>query len=743
MVVERSSLEIEKSVLQLATEWQKLIANDLTRRYFEYSPAVINQTGFNIIVAILCLYLCEARQIIRPGTLKALQSQSNSYLQLIQLWQSCYLRWGDNLTMFALPLPLVLSDSLLQEMLYNLYNSSDAKLSVGILGQVYETVWVASEPQPVYSQKKQFSWRKSGGIYYTPKPIVQYMVQSTIDQTGLPLPQILDPACGGGAFLIEAYQYLLEHQLDCTGQFLHPFQLSFAQRQRVLNCLHGVDIDAQAVAIARLSLWLKLYEGSSYHGANFFDISQIKIHCGNALSSLDRTENAPESLASFDWQTFFSEAWRAGGFDIVLGNPPYVDAESMTLYLPDWRSYCTTHYQTATGNWDLFCIFIEKALQLCRYGGITSLLVPNKLFSAQYAGAARSLLLQKTQLISLRDYSRVPIFDASVYPIVYLAQKYVPGSVNQTVTQSVNQITAAPIYEQMASIEQVAHSHTLDLHSWMDKTTQPWSIGVQVQIKLMQRLDQLPKLRDVAQVSGAATVAEAYELQSQIQDTSSPTEADLQFVNSGTIDRYRILWGQKPVRYLGKVYRYPMIAAVNLVHLPPKRLIQAQQSKIIVAGMSRRLECALDERGRILAGKSTVVILPKPMPAQGATMTVDLRYLLGLLNSRLLSFYLQTRFSGNRLQGDYFRVGPPQIRELPIALPDLKQPNQWQPYNQVIELVDTRHKLDCASLNQVNLQTKLEFESGIIDTEIDSLVNQIYQLSAAEISALDECEYLR
>ncbi|QYO62284.1 N-6 DNA methylase [Leptolyngbya sp. 7M] len=206
MVVDRSGLELEKSVLQLATEWQKLIANDLTRRHFEYSPAVINQTGFNIIVAILCLYLCEARRIIRPGTLKALQNQSNSYLQLIQLWQSCCLRWGDNPSIFALPLPLVLSDSLLQEMLYNLYDSSDAKLSVGILGQVYETVWVASEPQPLYGQKEQFPLRKSGGIYYTPKPIVQYMVQSTIDQTGLPLPQILDPACGGGAFLIEAYQ---------------------------------------------------------------------------------------------------------------------------------------------------------------------------------------------------------------------------------------------------------------------------------------------------------------------------------------------------------------------------------------------------------------------------------------------------------------------------------------------------------------------------------------------------------
>lgn len=103
------------------------------------------------------------------------------------------------------------------------------------------------------------------------------MVQSTIDQTGLPLPQILDPACGGGAFLIEAYQYLLEHQLDCTGQFLHPFQLSFAQRQRVLNCLHGVDIDVQAVAIARLSLWLKLYEGSSYHGANFLTFPKLKF----------------------------------------------------------------------------------------------------------------------------------------------------------------------------------------------------------------------------------------------------------------------------------------------------------------------------------------------------------------------------------------------------------------------------------------------------------------------------------
>ena len=100
----------------------------------------------------------------------------------------------------------------------------------------------------------------------------------------------------------------------------------------------------------------------------------------------------------FDWEsktTGFGDIMANGGFDAVIGNPPYVDSEWMTLYHSNERIYCTTNYMSASGNWDLFCVFIEQALNLCRDNGISSMIVPNKLGAANYAKAVRNVLSRK------------------------------------------------------------------------------------------------------------------------------------------------------------------------------------------------------------------------------------------------------------------------------------------------------------------------------------------------------------
>ena len=155
----------------------------------------------------------------------------------------------------------------------------------------------------------------------------------------------------------------------------------------------------------------------------------------------------------------------------------------MTKYLPEWRQYCTAHYKSATGNWDLFCVFIEKALTLCRPNGFISLVVPNKLASADYASGARSLLTTESQIITLHDYSQSAAFEAAVYPLVFVAKK-----------------RSTPLKQ-------------LELGAvWAIAATVPES-------QLLDRLrDQFPQLGAIAQVNGAATVAEAYAMQELIEE---------------------------------------------------------------------------------------------------------------------------------------------------------------------------------------------------------------------------------
>ncbi len=651
----------DQAALSLAGAWRKaLLANRQSA-----------EAAAQITLAIWVLHLWELR--LGNRQLQQLCGRDQLSLRLTERWQGfCAQTSGRFLDLW----PAVdCTDGLLKSILASLYyphSEQFAQLSADILGQIYEQGLAKTGRQS----------RKSGGIYYTPQPMVEYIVRSTLSlRLAADLPQILDPACGGGAFLLTAYRYLRAYA-------------KHSDPETLLSCLHGVDIDPQSVAISQISLWLQSLEGAD--GRNQRRISFLKleqnIRCGNAV-----IDNSP--APSF-WQTAFPKALAAGGFDCVIGNPPYMDAELMSAEYPDWRAYCAQHYQAAAGNWDLFCIFIEKALQLCQIGGLSGLIVPNKLLSAGYAAATRQLLSQ-TDLQSIRDYSNIAVFNAAVYPIVYISQK----------VEQRNSIAVQ--YEKMLTLEQVQESRWIQITD----STAPW---ITASSDLMRRLDQLPKLGSLAQISGAATVAEAYALRSLIQNCSRPQPADLRLVNSGTIDRYRCLWGQKRLRYLGQSYQHPVVTAQNLPHLPFRRLNQAQQPKLIVAGMGLRLEAMLDQTGGILAGKSTSVIGSAIGSAE-----INLRYLLGLLNSRLLSFYLLNCFGGNRLQGGYLQIGSPQLRQLPIVGLAESQPAKSQ---QIIDLV-----------NQIlNFDSLVDSEKiRTADAEIDAAVYEIYQLSESEIEEVE------
>ncbi|MGA8611835.1 MAG: TaqI-like C-terminal specificity domain-containing protein, partial [Xanthobacteraceae bacterium] len=114
-----------------------------------------------------------------------------------------------------------------------------------------------------------------------------------------------------------------------------------------------------------------------------------------------------------------------------------------------------------------------------------------------------------------------------------------------------------------------------------------------------------------------------------------------------------------PSRYIKKSYTKPIIEESRWQRLPPKRLAEAQTPKIVVGGMNKTLECLVDD-GKLVAGKSTTIVFNTAYP---------LNYVLGVLNSKLITFFFQRRFSGLALQGGFFRMGPPQLQHLPIPDP--------------------------------------------------------------------------
>ena len=322
-----------------------------------------------------------------------------------------------------------------------------------ILGQVYEQFLgkvIRLTPGHRAKVEEKPEVRKAGGVYYTPRYIVDYIVENTVGEllkgktpnTASKL-KIVDPACGSGSFLLGAFQYLmdwhekyyLEHDPEKWTKGKAPriiqtadgdWQLTRTEKKRILvNNLHGVDINSQAVEVTKLSLLLKVLEEETGQLSLGFERAlpdlNDNIKCGNSLIGWDYFEGqliTDEAdvlrVNPFDWEKAFPNIFSHGGFDAVIGNPPYVRQES----LGDDKKYYQSHYQVYAGMADLYAYFVEKGINLLAPDGIFSYIIANKWLRATYGKPLRDWL--KTKCIEeITDFGDLPVFErATTYPCI-------------------------------------------------------------------------------------------------------------------------------------------------------------------------------------------------------------------------------------------------------------------------------------------------------------------------------------
>ena len=324
----------------------------------------------------------------------------------------------------------------------------ESDVDVNILGHIFENS--LSEIEEVTQQitngtTPQTSKRKQDGVFYTPQYITKYIVENTVgrlcaekkrklnivdddylsdQRRQLKTKQrllaqlkeyrdwllqitILDPACGSGAFLNAALQFLMnEHKhIDELERKISDFSLEFHDVENYIleNNLFGVDINEESVEIAQLSLWLRT--AKPHRKLNSLNKN---IKCGNSLIS----DPAVAGDKAFDWQREFPQVFERGGFDVVIGNPPYVRADSPGNSL-DFRNYMTTcgKWETLTGKWDLYVPFLELSLKLSKPNSLCSFIIPDAYCHAEYG--KRSLEYMKSEhYLSMIDYfPNVEVFE--------------------------------------------------------------------------------------------------------------------------------------------------------------------------------------------------------------------------------------------------------------------------------------------------------------------------------------------
>lgn len=400
---------------------------------------------------------------------------------------------------------------------------------------------------------------------------------------------------------------------------------------------------------------------------------------------------------------FFDAEWMFGikdGFDVVIGNPPYIDSETMTRVMPEMREKYTKIFETAKGNWDIYVLFFELALKKQRKGGTTAFIVPNKIVSIGYAEAIRDYIAKNADFISLRDYSRVSVFDASVYPCTLIFSK-----------TKVKNIEIA----KMVEIDEIGYKNILTNELFYSQNNWNGWLGTPDEVSLLTKLIEKSKyvVKDKYTVSAAATVNEAYQVK-EILDDNSYSKETLKLINSGTIDRYSSLWGIKDTKYIKGSYKTPVINKRTLKNILPKRYELAETEKLIVASMTKILEVFYDE-GVYLAGKSTTCILEN-------TNEYNLKLLIGILNSKLESFWLIRKYNSQAMSGEAINVSTPVVENLP--LPDLSENDKQD----IINLVD---KILAAKKADSSADTT-EWEK-----QIDQKVYELYGLTPEEIAIVE------
>ena len=793
----KGTSEVDKELLKLIEGWRTDIAKNIALRNPSLDIYHLNTAVQKIIDRIIFLRIAEDKEMEEYGLLQKITESGTVYQKLQSVFDKANAKYNSGLfTPHDWLRSLTIDDAVLSSIINGLYYPECpyefSILPVEILGNIYEQFLgkiitfrniggrVSSDRTntrhtAIIEEKPEV--KKAGGVYYTPQYIVRYIVENTLgvkikgqSPDAVAKLKVVDPACGSGSFLVEAYQQLLNYHLDYyssekvrkqalknsliyeTGKSV--YKLTIEEKQRILlNNIYGVDIDGQAVEVTKLSLYLKLLEneGRETQG-QLFKFSDIKllpsldsnIKCGNSLVSSDYyhekdlslfDDEAMRKINTFDWDKEFPEVFAQGGFDCVIGNPPYVNIS----VFPELHTYLQTTYSVIhTGYNDLMYYFMYRGIEFLKEDGLYGIITSNYFLGNEYAKKLRVFLSDKiTKIVNFRN---AKIFSANVHTALIFAEKHTTNDID-IFTYSSDKAPDSVIIENDYS------------YITMKRNTLG-EVWVLADSKEQHIIDKMKEgsilLGDIAIIEkGPGTgkndvfvlkkeIAEKLNLEKELL-RNNVKNGDIQryvFNDRGTVLIYTD--NKTDIKKYPNIYKYLSAHKKELslrnevlkgayqwyrLERPRNKTVFDAKEKIIVPYRASFNRFAYDNQQYFNNSDSNAFIVKEEEPFL-------LKYILVLLNSKLHNWFYGFIGKPKGNSREYFNK---PLAEIPIKAISLE--DQAPLIKLADQMLETQRRLQQALSDDD--KKLLKQRAAILDRQIDDAVYKLYNLTADEVKIVE------
>jgi hypothetical protein len=749
----KGSVLPDKGFVQKLNEWREYLATNIALNNKRLSEEDINYAVQLIIDIIIFLRFCEDRNIEHFGSLKEATQKGIIHNNLLELYHKANEKYNSGLFDFekdTITPKIKIDNKILKNIIEELYRPKTeyefGVMPVEILGNAYEQflghiIKITPSGRAKIVEKPEV--KKAGGVFYTPQFIVEYIIENTVGKLirgktpdQISKIKIVDPACGSGSFLLGVYICLLKyhseyywkkglHKKKSKTSLLTPEgKLTVAEKKRILiNNIYGVDIDPNAVEVTKLSLLLKAMEGETeetiYQQLKMYNEQALpdldnNIKCGNSLIGYDfnggflelnkdEQKSIEKKLKFFDWKAAFPDAFKQGGFDAVIGNPPWVSLSGKfgnDILNEDAQQYLIKKYNGNTYRPNLYEYFIHRGLELVKKNGYLSFIVPDRFgFNEQFINLRKKILNNFTieELLYKVDFPNI-VTDTLIFRIKNSQKKNYKIQVGESAKE----------------LQSKENKEYLNDNEYKFTYESSDTIG-----NVLNKIFENQKTKELGGENGILESKTGVILNTELVTEKRKNQKQIKILKGRNVERY----------YLNGAYYCEFTTNSIKGGTNDTKKLGAKE-KVLLRKTGYPIYATYDNSG-IFPEQSLYFLFNNKTQ-------LSLKYITALINSKLFQFCYWHRLVTNR-------DSTPQLKKIdldrfPVFILNLNDKEEKSIHDEVVRLVDTLLELnkELREAKRPNEIDRLKNRITHSENRIDELVYKLYGLSKKDILTIEK-----